>query len=31
VNDLPRPEDVIAKDDVLVVIGGEEEILKLAK
>jgi trk system potassium uptake protein TrkA len=31
VNDLPRPEDVIGKDDVLVVIGGEEEILKLAK
>jgi trk system potassium uptake protein TrkA len=31
VNDLPSPEDRIAEDDVLVVIGSDEKIQKLAE
>lgn len=30
-NDLPRPEDVIEADDILVVIGGDEEIQRLTE
>jgi trk system potassium uptake protein TrkA len=31
INDLPRPADVIEADDVLVVIGSDEEIQRLAE